>query len=89
MARSYQDREPDLNDKPIVCNGNGPLLCDVACCSQLIENWSECLNRCEAHRSKLIHAHALTRYWRACICISSLEETVTIGLLQHHRRGDE
>ena len=60
MARSYQDREPDLNDKPIVCKGNGPLLCDVACCSQLIENWSECLNRCEAHRSKLIHAHALT-----------------------------
>eukprot|EP00439_Symbiodinium_sp_Y106_P066703 s733_g10.t3 len=85
VARSYQDREPGLNDKPNVCNG--PLLCDVACCSQLIENWSECLNRCEAQRSKLIHAHALTRYWRACICISSLEETVTIGLLQHHRRS--
>jgi len=81
VARIYQDRDPDLNDKPNVCNG--PLLCNVVCSSQLIENWGECLNRCEAHRSKLIHA--VTRYCKAGICTAYLEETETIGLLQHRR----
>ena len=81
VARIYQDRDPDLNDKPNVCNG--PLLCNVVCSSQLIENWGECLNRCEAHRSKLIHA--VTRYCRNGICTSYLEETETVGLLQHRR----
>ncbi|CAE7770358.1 unnamed protein product [Symbiodinium sp. KB8] len=81
VARIYQDRDPDLNDKPNVCNG--PLLCNVVCSSQLIENWGECLNRCEAHRSKLIHA--VTRYCKNGICTSYLEETETVGLLQHRR----
>ena len=79
VARSYGDRDPDLDNKPSQCNG--PLLCNVICSGHLIQDWGECVNRCEEHRSKLLHA--VTHYCRAGICPSLLEETETIGLLQY------
>ena len=79
VARSYGDRDPDLDNKPSQCNG--PLLCNVICSGHLIQDWGECVNRCEGHRSKLLHA--VTHYCRAGVCPSLLEETETIGLLQH------
>ena len=79
VARSYGDRDPDLDNKPSQCNG--PLLCNVICSGHLIQDWGECVNRCEGHRSKLLHA--VTHYCRAGICPSLLEETETIGLLQY------
>ncbi|CAE7562052.1 unnamed protein product, partial [Symbiodinium pilosum] len=78
IARSYGDRDPDLDNKPDQCNG--PLLCNIVCSGRLIQDWGECVNRCEGHRSKLIHA--VTHYCKAGICLSHLEETETIGLLQ-------
>ncbi|CAE7531284.1 unnamed protein product, partial [Symbiodinium pilosum] len=74
VARSYGDRDPDLDNKPSQCNG--PLLCNVICSGHLIQDWGECVNRCEEHRSKLLHA--VTHYCRAGICPSLLEETVLV-----------
>ncbi|CAE7613788.1 unnamed protein product [Symbiodinium natans] len=78
VARSYGDRDPNLNNKPIICNG--PLLCNVICSTQLIQDWGDCVNRCEGHRSMLLPV--VSRYCKKGLCPTLLEEVETVGLLQ-------